>query len=93
MAIHQLSSGTLDQLQLAIRLALVEKTLRDSQGFFVLDDLLIRLDYERLGKQLAMLIERSRAGWQFLYFTAKQEVPEVLNGDIRSGVVKLVKAN
>ena len=85
----QLSGGTYDQLYLAIRLALGEKLLGSEKGFFILDDPFLKADTQRLQAQLGMLREIARAGWQILYFTAKEEVKQALKEAIASGDVAL----
>ncbi|MGQ9855683.1 MAG: ATP-binding protein [Fervidobacterium sp.] len=74
----QLSSGTYDQLYFSIRLALAEQLFGQEKAFFILDDPFIKYDIHRLSKQLEKLLELSRQGWQFVYFTAKDEVLETL---------------
>jgi len=85
----QLSGGTYDQLYLAIRLALGEKLLGPEKGFLILDDPFLKADTQRLQAQLEMLREIARAGWQILYFTAKEEVKRALQEAIASGDVAL----
>ncbi len=84
-----LSGGAYDQLYFAIRIALAAALLRQQKGLFILDDPFLKSDTERLRRQLEFLVEISRRGWQIIYFSAKQEVREVLQryidrGDVRS---------
>jgi len=77
---EQLSAGTYDQLYFSIRLALAEHLFGKNSGekaFFILDDPFIKYDKKRLEKQIHKLVELSNQGWQFLYFTAKDEVVEI----------------
>ena len=67
-----------DQLYFAVRVALGSKLLPDEKAFFLLDDPFIKSDTQRLKKQLGMLLELSRIGWQVLYFSAKDEVKNML---------------
>lgn len=80
----KLSGGAYDQLYLCIRLALGEKLLKGAKGFFIMDDPFIKADIDRLTKQLNALKRLSGEGWQILYFTAKDEVKEVLKDDLTS---------
>ena len=76
----QLSAGTYDQLYFSIRLALAEHLFGKNNGekaFFILDDPFVKYDKNRLEKQIRKLVELSNQGWQFLYFTAKDEVVEI----------------
>jgi DNA repair protein SbcC/Rad50 len=84
----QLSGGTYDQLYFSIRLALGEKLLKGGRGFFILDDPFIKADSERLLSMFGMLDRICSAGWQILYFSAKDEVKAALRGKIASGEVK-----
>lgn len=77
---EQLSAGTYDQLYFSIRLALAEHLFGKNSGekaFFILDDPFVRYDKNRLEKQIKKLVDLSNQGWQFLYFTAKDEVVEI----------------
>jgi DNA repair exonuclease SbcCD ATPase subunit len=86
-----LSGGTLDQLYMAVRLALGEKALGGEPGFFILDDPFLKSDYERLESQMNLLRKAALRGWQIIYFSAKREVMEVLESDIDAGEVRLVE--
>lgn len=85
----KLSSGAYDQLYLAIRLALGERLVSDGAGFFIMDDPFIRSDPDRLARQMAMLCDISRKGWQIIYFSSKGEVKEALAKEIKKGAVTL----
>lgn len=87
----KLSGAAYDQLYLSIRLALGEQLLKGSKGFFVLDDPFIKSDSERLRRQFDILRELSESGWQIIYFTAKDEVREILKQDIGNGKVRYVE--
>ncbi len=91
LAADKLSGGTYDQLYLSIRLALGEKLLKGTKGFFILDDPLIKADKERLQRQIDILKRISKSGWQILYFSAKDEVRDVLKQDIEIGKVSYVE--
>lgn len=84
---EKLSGGAYDQLYLSIRLALAEKLLKGEPGFLIMDDPFIKSDTGRLHRQLQTLLQIAAAGWQILYFSAKEEVQEALAQDISGGVV------
>ena len=88
---EQLSGATYDQLYLSIRLALGEKLLKGSKGFFIMDDPFIKADTERLQRQIDILNRISQSGWQIIYFTAKDEVKDVLKQDIENGNVSYME--
>ena len=84
----QLSGATTDQLYFAIRLAFAEKLLRGKQGFFILDDPLVKADLSRLKTILHLLLQLSDQGWQFLYFSSKNEIKELLKEKILQDKVR-----
>ena len=86
-----LSAGAYDQLYLSIRLSLGEKLLKDNKGFFIMDDPFVKADPDRLKKQLGMLRKISQSGWQIIYFSAKAEIKEALEEDIRKGAINIVE--
>jgi uncharacterized protein YhaN len=76
--VEQLSSGTREQLFLAVRLALVRQ-LRD-QGIdlpMVLDDVLVNFDQERTEAALETLRKFAAQGQQILLFTCHRHVAEL----------------
>jgi len=87
---NQLSGGAYDQLYFSIRLALGEKLLKDTQGFFIMDDPFIKADRQRLERQLKILRKICETGWQIVYFTAKDEVVQLLQSDIDEGRVSYI---
>jgi exonuclease SbcC len=91
LSVDKLSSGAYDQLYLAVRMALGERLLGDGAGFFIMDDPFIRSDPERLGRQLAMLVDVTEKGWQIIYFSSKGEVREALAKEIKKGAVTLIE--
>lgn len=88
----RLSGGAYDQLYLSVRLALGERLLEGEKGFFIMDDPFIKADSRRLRAQARVLKDAASAGWQIIYFTAKDEVREVLADDIKSGEVNYYEA-
>jgi exonuclease SbcC len=88
---EKLSGGAYDQLYLAIRLALGERILQGTNGFFVMDDPFIKADPVRLQKQIEMLKEISQSGWQIIYFTAKGEMRDIVKPLIKRGAVNYVE--
>ncbi|MBA7490393.1 hypothetical protein ES702_00931 [subsurface metagenome] len=88
---EKLSGGAYDQLYLSIRLALGEKLLKGKKGFFIMDDPFVKADPDRLERQIEMLRKISELGWQVLYFSAKGEVKEALEEDIKKGDINHVE--
>lgn len=87
-----LSGGAYDQLYLSVRLALGESLLEGEKGFFIMDDPFIKADSLRLRAQGGVLREVAAAGWQIIYFTAKDEVRDMLSDDIKAGEVNYYEA-
>lgn len=82
-----LSLGTLDQLYLAVRLAICESALpADDPPPIVLDDALVRFDDERCRAALDLLLEESKSR-QILLFTCQHRESAYLSG--RNGVTFL----
>ena len=82
-----LSLGTLDQLYLAVRLAICESALpADDPPPIVLDDALVRFDDERCRAALKLLLEESKSR-QILLFTCQHRESAYLSG--RDGVTFL----
>ena len=82
-----LSLGTLDQLYLAVRLAICESALpADDPPPIVLDDALVRFDDERCRAALELLLEESKSH-QILLFTCQHRESAYLSG--RDGVTFL----
>lgn len=82
--VEKLSGGGYDQLYLSIRLGLGESLLMGKKAFFIMDDPFVKADKKRLKEQIEILKKISDSGWQVLYFTAKDEVKEVLVDDIKN---------
>jgi hypothetical protein len=85
-----LSGGAFDQLYLCVRLAIASRLLDDGRCFFLLDDPFIKADRERLGRLMDTLVGLAEDGWQFIYFTAKDEVVDALRPAIEAGRVALL---
>jgi exonuclease SbcC len=88
---QKLSGGAYDQLYLAIRLALGERILQGTKGFFIMDDPFVKADPARLQKQIEMLKRISQSGWQIIYFSAKGEMREMVKPLIKRGAVNYVE--
>lgn len=81
---EKLSGGAYDQLYLSIRLGLGESLLMGKKSFFIMDDPFVKADIKRLREQIGILKKICDSGWQIMYFTAKDEVKEVLKEDIEN---------
>ena len=83
LQVEELSSGTREQLFLAIRLALVDRYREQGVELpMVLDDILVNFDQARTEAAVETLKDYSRNGQQVLFFTCHQHLSEMFN---RSG--------
>lgn len=73
------SRGAVDQLYLAIRIALGYDILKEKKGFFILDDPFVFSDEDRENNELNLLRKLSEMGWQVLYFTAKRSTSKLIS--------------
>jgi uncharacterized protein YhaN len=89
LEVSKLSKGTTDQLYLAIRVALGEKILEGSPGFFIMDDAFLTSDPNRLKSQVRLLEKLSKKGWQIIYFTMKNEAVEAISNITKNKVLTL----
>ena len=67
------------------------RLLKGSKGFFIMDDPFIKADIERLQKQIEIIKGISKSGWQIMYFTAKDEVKDVLKKDMENSKVNYIE--
>lgn len=89
--VEKLSGGAYDQLYLSIRLGLGESLLMGKKAFFIMDDPFIKADKKRLREQIEILKKISESGWQVIYFSAKDEVKEVLKDDIENKKIDYIE--
>ena len=81
-----MSSGTVDQLYLALRIAAVEDYLDHGQAMpFVADDLFINFDDDRAGAGFRVLGELSRKT-QVLFFTHHSHLLDIARGELRDSM-------
>jgi len=74
---HGMSSGTSDQLYLALRLAAIEKRLVSSEPMpLILDDILVNFDDARAKAALDILADLSRKT-QIIFFTHHRHLVEL----------------
>lgn len=76
-----LSSGTLDSVALAFRLAIIDELGGKNQKLTVLDDCLVNMDEDRQAKAIEMIKEHARRH-QVIFVTCHNWVAEMLGGNI-----------
>lgn len=75
---HELSTGTREQLYLAMRLAYVRHYCRDAEPLpLVMDDVLVNFDDERAKSTLRVLLELAR-DMQILFMTCHQNIAQMI---------------
>lgn len=82
LAVDAMSSGTRDQLYLALRLAYLQKQLADREPMpFVADDILVHFDDDRASASLEILAELSHST-QIILFTHHRRIVELAEQNI-----------
>lgn len=72
--LEQLSTGTQEQVLMALRVGLANHILRGEKMFFILDDAFQHSDYPRREKMVRQLGLLAHAGWQIVYFTMDDHI-------------------
>ena len=80
LPLTHLSFGTMDTLALALRLTMADYFLRDTDGFFVLDDPMVDMDPERQ-KRAAEQIMMAAEDRQIIFFTCHPSMADLLEGN------------
>ncbi|HNZ62653.1 MAG TPA: hypothetical protein PK903_08330, partial [Paludibacteraceae bacterium] len=76
--LKELSTGTKEQVMLALRVTLAQRALNDT-AFLVLDDAFQHSDYDRRPKIIDQLFELSSCGWQIIYLTMDEHIHRLFN--------------
>lgn len=71
--VEALSSGTRDQLFLALRMGILKKKFPEG-SFLILDDAFLTSDYGRRRRLVEIMYELSREGWQIIYLTVDKHL-------------------
>ena len=80
LTVEKMSSGTRDQLFLALRLATLEWRLETSEPMpFIVDDILINFDDDRSRATLAVLADLSKKNQMILFTHHRQIVEDAKN--------------
>ncbi|MDF2987113.1 MAG: hypothetical protein K0R50_2623 [Eubacterium sp.] len=87
--VSALSNGTMDQLYLALRIAIAETVLKGNEGLpLIMDEPFAQYDDDRTIKALNRIGELSK-NRQIIIFTCKQREVEQINSCIGSGACKI----
>lgn len=85
-----LSDGARSQFLLSLRLALLEQSLGNERGFLVLDDPLLNSSSDRKQRAVEVLLSFVRAGWQIIYLTVEDGLPELF-AKLGGGLVQTLR--
>jgi predicted nucleic acid-binding Zn-ribbon protein len=78
--INDLSTGTKEQVYLAIRIGFIKKILgNEGKAFLILDDAFQHSDWERREILTGNLIKLAGEGWQIIYLTMDDHIKELFN--------------
>ena len=78
-----LSTGTQEQVLLAIRLGLLSHVLDDSTSFILLDDAFQHSDWTRREYLIDMVAKLAADGWQILYFTMDDHIRKLFESKVQ----------
>ncbi len=77
--VSELSTGTIEQLMLALRLGFLSEIMGGKNMFLLLDDAFQHSDWKRREKVVQSLVKASLAGHQIIYFTMDDHILELFD--------------
>jgi hypothetical protein len=77
--LSDLSTGTQEQILLALRLGCAARILGKESLFLLLDDAFQYADWDRRGWLLEVMVELAQAGWQILYLTMDDHLRDLFH--------------
>lgn len=75
--LDQLSTGTKEQVLLAMRIGFISKILKGNSFFLILDDAFQYSDWQRREWLLDEMFELAKLGWQIIYFTMDDNIRDL----------------
>jgi hypothetical protein len=75
--LSDLSTGTQEQVLLALRLGLASRLFDQKPLFLILDDAFQHSDWERRSLMIETMVELARNGWQIIYFTMDDHIRDL----------------
>lgn len=84
-----LSTGTQDQLMLAVRIAFLMRRFKDNSPFLILDDAFLTSDYNRRKNLVKTVVGLAEVGWQVFYFTIDEHIKNLFKKDCKVKVQHL----
>ena len=71
------STGTREQVFLALRIGFASLLMQGETGFLILDDAFQHSDWQRRGNCVRVLLDLIAAGWQVFYFTMDDHIRDL----------------
>lgn len=84
LRLDALSTGTREQILLAIRFGILQHHLGNQQMFIILDDAFQHSDWERRERLVDSLGEMASRGWQILYFTMDDHIKTLFENRLKT---------
>lgn len=75
--LSEVSTGTQEQVLLAVRIGLLNYVLKNRKSFLILDDAFQHSDWDRRENLIDVLAELAKDGWQILYFTMDDHIRDL----------------
>jgi len=72
--LRNLSTGSNEQILLALRMGIAEKLSQSSSLFIILDDAFQSSDWDRRDKLVSNVVDMVKSGWQIIYFTMDDDI-------------------
>jgi uncharacterized protein YhaN len=76
-ALSDLSTGSQEQVLLALRIGFSRRLLKREAAFLILDDAFQHSDWERRIRLVDMMVSLVKSGWQVLYFTMDDHIRDL----------------
>jgi hypothetical protein len=80
-----LSTGTQEQILLALRIGFAAKILNKEKMFLILDDAFQHSDWDRREQLIDQVIRIAQSGWQIIYFTMDDHIRHLFNKKLQHG--------
>jgi len=74
-----ISTGTLEQVMLALRIGFTSKLMRENKLFLILDDAFQHSDWDRRPVLVDNLVTLTQNDWQVIYFTMDDHIRNLFN--------------
>jgi len=76
-SLGELSTGTIEQVFLSLRMSFASMLAEDERLFLILDDAFQYSDWDRRPRLVDLVIELAKQGWQIIYFTMDDHIRDL----------------